>query len=398
MPLSARPKLYGLIGFGVVLVQWIASCTLTSDPYEPSDAKAELQPGAAGSSTDAGPAPPPLDAGPTAEGPSCSSASEVAGCDVELDPGACVADVDCESRHCSNGACEPATCEDGRLNQDEAAPDCGGACPRCEVGASCSGDADCSSAVCGPGGCDPGVARCCQAPRCDDGVTNGGEPVVDCGDATCGPCPDGRDCSADEQCASERCRDGTCRPQPCDDGVTNGSETDTDCGGDDSGCRRCAAGDDCAADGDCASNACDDGQCSSCGDGQRNGNESGVDCGGGCAPCAPGEGCRADADCESAACQDGRCCGGVRVDCTRCARRLARVLNCSSNGPNGAAQCDSFLDCLADNDDVCSVRYAPGCSDDPGVCNHTEFGGNAGPGVALADAILGTAGCTFGDE
>jgi hypothetical protein len=32
------------------------------------------------------------------------------------------------------------------------------------------------------------------------------------------------------------------------------------------------------------------------------------------------------------------------------------------------------------------------------VCNHTNFGGNTGPGVLLADAILGTAACTFGDE
>jgi hypothetical protein len=74
-------------------------------------------------------------------------------------------------------------------------------------------------------------------------------------------------------------------------------------------------------------------------------------------------------------------------------------LSCSSNGFNGAAQCDAFLDCLANNPNVCPVRYAPGCSDDPGgVCNHNAFGGNGGPGVALADAILGTASCTFGEE
>jgi hypothetical protein len=75
------------------------------------------------------------------------------------------------------------------------------------------------------------------------------------------------------------------------------------------------------------------------------------------------------------------------------------VLDCRSNGPAGAAQCDAFLDCLGQNPELCSVRYAPGCSDDPGgVCNHTAFGTNIGPGVALADAILGTAGCTFGEE
>jgi hypothetical protein len=389
--MSLRTTLCGWVGFGVVLGQSLAGCTLTSDSYVPGEATRPLQPSDTRDGRDGG-APP---VSPTAPNPipsnPCAGASEVAGCDVELLAPECSVDADCESRHCREGSCQPAACDDGRVNQDETAEDCGGsACPRCPVGAGCRDGADCRSGLCGGDGA-------CAEPRCDDGVANGNEPVPDCGDAVCGACPNGSPCSDDPQCASELCRAGTCRPQPCQDGVTNGFETDTDCGGSD--CARCAAGDVCFRDADCASSSCLDGRCSSCSDGERNGDETDVDCGGACDPCEPGDACGADADCQSAACQDGRCCGGTRVDCTRCARRLARVLNCSSNGANGAAQCEAFLDCLADNSAVCPVRYAPGCTDDPGgVCNHTAFGTNTGAGVALADAILGTAACTFGEE
>ena len=392
----ARGTLCGLALLGIALGQSLGlSCTLTSDPYDPSEAaRPSLQPSETGNERDGG-APPaepsPVSAQPVPE-QACTS-SELPGCEIELAPAECSLDADCESRHCGEGRCLSATCDDGRLNQDESAPDCGGrSCQRCALGASCHDGSDCGTGVCGGDGA-------CAAARCDDGVLNGDEPVADCGNDACGPCPSGSPCSADAQCASELCREGTCRPRPCEDGVRDGSETDIDCGGNDAECARCAAGDACAGDGDCASRSCSAGRCSSCGDGLRNGDESDVDCGGACGACDPGASCRADADCQSGACQDGRCCGGKQGDCTRCARRLARVLSCSSNGPNGAAQCDAFLDCLADNPDVCSVRYAPGCSDEPGaVCNPSAFGGNSGPGVALADAILGTAACTFGEE
>jgi hypothetical protein len=389
--MSLRTTLCRWVGCCVVLSRALVSCTLTSEPYVPSEVTRPLQLSDTGNEMDGG-APPASPAAPSPLPASpCAGANEVAGCDVALLPAECSLDGDCASRHCQAGRCQPATCDDGRLNQDETADDCGGSlCPRCAVGSSCRGAADCRSGVCGGDGA-------CAEPRCDDGVANGDEPVPDCGTAACGACPNGSPCSEGAQCASELCRAGTCQPQPCQDGVTNGSETDIDCGGSD--CPRCGAGDLCAGAGDCASAVCADGRCSSCNDGEWNGDESDVDCGGACAPCTAGDGCRVDTDCASAACQDGRCCGGTRVDCTRCARRLARVLNCSSNGPNGAAQCDAFLDCLADNPDECSVRYAPGCSDDPGgVCNHTAFGTNSGAGVALADAILGTAACTFGEE
>jgi hypothetical protein len=103
-------------------------------------------------------------------------------------------------------------------------------------------------------------------------------------------------------------------------------------------------------------------------------------------------------DCTSGVCQDARCCGGNTVDCTRCARRLAQnQLQCSTAGsPDGAANCDAFLQCLSDHFDVCTARYAPGCSAEPGaVCSTTAFGGDSGLGVQQADHILGTLGCSF---
>ncbi len=350
--MSLLPKLYRPSASGAVLVQLLVSCTLTSDPYVPLEVNAPLRPGAADASTEVDRGTPPAgDASPVSTG-SSPGASEVRGFELEQLPGGCAPDSGCESGSCREGRCQSPTCDGGRLDRDDAGSDCGGsACAPCAQGASCRNGGDCSSGLCG------GDGACAEA-RCDGGVVNGAGPVVACVRPPCGRC-----------------------------------------GGKDPGCARCVAGDTCAGNGDCASGRCVSGSCSSCGDGERNATETGVDCGGTCGPCAAGDVCKVDADCQSAACQDGRCCGGTRVDCTRCARRLAQVLDCSSNGRSGAAQCDAFLDCLANNPDACPVRHAPGCSGDPGgVCNHTDFGTNTGRGVALADAILGTTGCTFGDE
>jgi hypothetical protein len=305
--------------------------------------------------------------------------------------------VDCLTGVCgAAGTCAAASCTDAVRNQDETGVDCGGACPDCGTGQRCQVAGDCQSGVCNGAGCAAGIDRCCQAPSCDDGVRNGNEPVADCGNAACGGCPIGSPCSAAAQCASGSCQAGSCQLAPCANGVKNGSETDIDCGGTDRNCARCQPDDRCTVNGDCASNSCVNGKCSDCGDGKRNGTETAVDCGGVCGPCGPGDACALDADCQSAACEDGRCCGGDRVDCTRCARRLVTNINCNSNGPDAAPNCEAFLDCLAANPGICPIRYAPGCSDEPGsVCDNRSFGGTTGPGVGLADAILGSANCTF---
>ncbi len=220
---------------------------------------------------------------------------------------------------------------------------------------------------------------------------------MDCGGASCTPCPPGRACGEDAHCANGSCQTGFCSASPCADGVRNGSESDIDCGGGDAQCRRCQEGELCNGDGDCDGAVCSNGVCASCGDGRAGGAESDVDCGGACGACATGLLCNLDSDCDSGACEDGRCCGGVLVDCTRCARRLVDGLSCeSSTDPVAVSNCNRFLDCLGDNPNTCSVRHAQGCSVDPGgVCPHTAFGGNGGPGLVLADSILGSASCFF---
>ena len=307
----------------------------------------------------------------------------------------CNAGNDCATKVCQAGVCITATCSDGASNQDETDTDCGGVCAGCATGGACGAARDCQSRVCDVGGCAPGVLRCCQAPSCTDGVANGTESSEDCGNAACRPCPLGRTCTADAQCDSGFCQGGACRIQPCADGERDGTETDLDCGGADTDCERCGLGSSCVIDTDCGAGACLTGVCADCADRARNGDETAVDCGGVCASCGPGEACRIDADCQSGACQDGRCCGGATVDCTRCARRLAQAITCATNGVAAQADCDAFLQCLSDNAELCSVRSAPGCSDPGGVCDHLRFGGNGGPGLALADAILGTARCSF---
>ena len=308
---------------------------------------------------------------------------------------ACNVGSDCAAGVCEDGVCAVPTCSDATSNQDETGTDCGGGCAGCATGGACNTGQDCESRACDVGGCAPGVLRCCQVPSCTDGVSNGTESSVDCGNDVCGACLLGRPCTQGAQCESGFCQGGTCLLHPCADGDRNGTETDVDCGGADPVCARCGLGSSCLSDTDCGAGACLAGVCADCADLMQNGNESAVDCGGVCATCGPGATCRADADCQSGACQDGRCCGGTTLDCTRCARRLAPVITCATNGDAAQPDCDAFLQCLSDNSEICSVRSAPGCSNAGGVCDHLGFGGNGSPGLALADSILGTARCSF---
>jgi hypothetical protein len=208
------------------------------------------------------------------------------------DESACAAAADCLSGVCGADArCAAASCSDATKNGDETDVDCGGSCPgACDAGAACGTNGDCASSVCGAAGCAVGVAQCCQAPSCTDGVVNGTEPVVDCGNAQCGRCELGNPCTANGQCESGLCGGArVCVPNPvCDDGVVDGDEGDVDCGGTEAGCPRCEDGLDCNVADDCDSGRCAAGLCVSCSDGIQNGNEAGIDCGGfftGCAAC-----------------------------------------------------------------------------------------------------------------
>jgi len=91
-------------------------------------------------------------------------------------------------------------------------------------------------------------------PACDDGVQNGEESDLDCG-GNCAPCANGEGCSADTDCTSGYCDQGTsqCTTPTCSDLVVNGDETDQDCGG---SCPKCAEGAGCAVASDCQTGSC----------------------------------------------------------------------------------------------------------------------------------------------
>ena len=147
-------------------------------------------------------------------------------------------------------------------------------------------------------------------PQCANGVLDDGETDVDCGGNCENKCGEGRNCGADDDCASDMCSDeGVCVDPSCSNGAQDGDETDVDCGG--SCPDGCGEGEGCSVDDDCMSENClDDGTCgpmvddATCTDGVRNGNETDVDCGGpDCDPCDTGEECMDGSDCASGVCE-----------------------------------------------------------------------------------------------
>jgi hypothetical protein len=108
----------------------------------------------------------------------------------------CQADTDCQSGSCSGGTCRAPSCSDGVFDGYESSLDCGDprgttvGCPLCSLGVHCFNGCNCQS-----GYCDPSSNLCATAQiapncnHCTDGVQDSDETGVDCGDADCGPCP-----------------------------------------------------------------------------------------------------------------------------------------------------------------------------------------------------------------
>jgi hypothetical protein len=170
----------------------------------------------------------------------------------------CTSQFECRSGFCLNGACV-VTCPNGYVDGSETDVDCGGPgqCARCATGQRCYAGADCTSQVCN---------GFCQAPTCTDRVKNGAESDVDCGDIalTCARCATGKKCVVGSQCASGVCAAGNstgvwrkeCQAPTCTDGVKNGAESDVDCGDIAHVCPRCAAGKKCVVGSQCVSGVC----------------------------------------------------------------------------------------------------------------------------------------------
>ena len=202
----------------------------------------------------------------------------------------CNVAADCLDGLCgANKTCTPASCMDNILNGTETAVDCGGLCPACADTLACKVDADCTSKH-----CDIGNTNTCLAPTSSDHIANGNETDTDCGSSGtgenthAGPCPDGEICAKAVDCSDGVCGANlTCAAPTCKDGVQNGGETDIDCGdGIITGCAACGDGKKCDpanSPSDCSSLICN-ATSKTCTkptdtDGIQNGKESDVDCG-----------------------------------------------------------------------------------------------------------------------
>ncbi|MBL4686602.1 MAG: hypothetical protein JKY37_18545, partial [Nannocystaceae bacterium] len=199
--------------------------------------------------------------------------------------GECIENEDCDSGVCDMMVCADPACTDGVQNGDETDVDCGNSCGvnTCDVGESCDDDTDCVEEVC--------ELTVCSAPDCFDGLQNGLETGVDCGDDVgpgCQLCDDGEGCVSNADCDSGVCDlvTGACQVPACADGVQNGDETDVDCG---NMCGpTCVVGEICDDNLDCTTSSCGIGLCldAACDDSILNGDEGGIDCSGSCPqPC-----------------------------------------------------------------------------------------------------------------
>jgi cysteine-rich repeat protein len=116
-------------------------------------------------------------------------------------------------------------------------------------------------------------------------------------------CPAGIGCTANSDCASGVCDPSTslCKLPSCTDSIQNGNETGLNCGG---SCAPCVDGLGCLVGADCKSGVCTGAICQvpNCTDKVKNGNETDIDCGANCPACPVGEGCGVNKDCTSGWC------------------------------------------------------------------------------------------------
>lgn len=153
-------------------------------------------------------------------GGTCDAVSKTC---IECDGDTCGA-----GKVCKNHRCYPDTCEDGLMNGNESAKDCGGTeCDPCADGMACLVHSDCL------GSCDAGMMKCI-AGTCNDMVRNGDETAEDCG-GTCAAmmgkkCADDKACFGPSDCLSGVCKANVCVAPTCIDGQKNGTEDGIDCG------------------------------------------------------------------------------------------------------------------------------------------------------------------------
>ncbi|CAF1603323.1 unnamed protein product [Adineta ricciae] len=224
----------------------------------------------------------------------------------------CINGTDCTSGVCTRGVCQAPKCNDGVQNGGETGRDCGGPCAptkACDDGSACVAATDCKTGWCNKN-------KICKAPTCVDGEQNQGETGVDCG-GSCAPtkaCDDGSACVAATDCKTGWCnKNKICKAPTCSDSEQNQGETGVDCGGSCAPSKACDDGSACVAATDCKTGWCNKNQickAPTCVDGEQNQGETGVDCGGPCVnkqTCVNGLTCAKGLDCVSRFCVKNIC-------------------------------------------------------------------------------------------
>ncbi|MEL6924054.1 MAG: zinc-dependent metalloprotease, partial [Bacteroidota bacterium] len=218
------------------------------------------------------------------------------------------------------------TCEDGVQNGSETGVDCGGPdCPACPAEPTCTDGVQNGNET----GVDCGGPDCPACPTCNDGIQNGDETGVDCG-GSCAPCDNGGGCTdvvvsivldrygsettwSITNASGETVASGgpysnnqngvtvtgsACLPDGCYDFTINDSFGDGICCSYGNGSYTVTAGGSVMATGGNFNSTETKNFCfgdgtnpePTCNDGVQNGDETGVDCGGSCAPCDGGGG------------------------------------------------------------------------------------------------------------
>ncbi len=155
---------------------------------------------------------------------SCVEGCKKAACgDGFLGPGEACDDGNLDNDDACSSVCALASCGDGKLQMNE----------ECDDGNNVDTDdclTTCLEATCGDGIVHQGVEQCddgnqsdqdaclnsCANSTCSDDLKSGSETDIDCGGPECAKCTNGKDCSANTDCTSGACVNGSCNlPTSC---------------------------------------------------------------------------------------------------------------------------------------------------------------------------------------
>jgi hypothetical protein len=173
-----------------------------------------------------------------------------------------------------------------------------------------AGSGGSSGSTSGNGGSSGSTGGTNTTTACTNGSRGANESDVDCGgDSDCPRCENNLRCTKASDCESNWCFSGRCAEPTCADDRKNQDETGVDCGGVCAPASACDDGVACAVDDDCKSEYCVSDVCADhCTSDRREADETDVNCGGAdCAPCAGDLRCETGPDCESGLCANNVC-------------------------------------------------------------------------------------------